>query len=260
MTHSDEAPRLEVIESGPESEILVILIHGSLDRASGMARLSRLVQRSHRVIRFDRRGYGMHVEHDGPFTVAANADDVISMMDGRRSVLIGHSYGGNIALTVASQAPELVAGVSTYETPMSWLDWWPKDSAGGTALTVSPEEAAETFLVRMVGQERWNLVPEKTKNQRRREGRALQDELLDLRTRPPWNAADIHAPVLCGRGTKGMPHHLIGAPRLAEMLPDAQLVTIDGAGHGAPISHAAEFYSQLIEPHLEGSGTFTLMS
>ncbi len=260
FSHSNRSPHIETIESGPDSDILVVLIHGSLDRAAGMARIGRLVQVTHRTIRFDRRGYGSHVDHPGPFTVAGNADDVISMMDGRRSVLIGHSYGGNIALSVAARVPDLVVGVSTYETPMSWLEWWPKDSAGGTALNASPGDAAETFLVRMIGRERWDQLPEKTKSQRRQEGRALREELLDLRSAAPWNPEDITARVLCGRGTRGMEHHLVGAPRLADMLPNATLVSIDGAGHGAPVSHPGEFHARLIAPHLEGSGTFTLMS
>ena len=225
-----------------------------------MARLARLVQETHRVIRFDRRGYGAHCEHGGPFTVAGNADDVISLMSGRRSVLVGHSFGGNIALAVAAKVPELVVGVSTYETPLSWFEWWPKDSAGGTALTASAEDAAETFLVRMIGRERWDNLPEKTKAQRRREGRALRDELNDLRSGPPWEAGKITSPVLCGRGTKAMKHHLEGASRLAEILPTGSLVSLEGAGHGAPVSHPDDFHARLIAPHLEGMGTFTVTS
>lgn len=260
MSHSNSASGLTVIETGPETETIVVFIHGSLDRAAGVARLARLAQQTHRTVRYDRRGYGEHCEHAGPFTVAANADDVIAMMADRRSVLVGHSFGGNIALAVAARVPHLVIGVSTYETPLSWFDWWPGDSAGGNALNADPEDAAETFLVRMIGKERWEQVPEKTKAQRRREGRALRDELLDLRSAPPWNADDIHMPVLCGRGTRALEHHLIAASRLSEMLPDARLVTIEGAGHGAPVSHPNEFHSLLVAPHLEGSGTFTLMS
>ena len=260
FSHSTGLSAVDVIETGPDSDLLVILIHGTLDRAAGMARLARLVEARHRTIRFDRRGYGAHCDHPGPFTVADNANDVIQMMAGRRSVLIGHSYGGNVALAVAAKMPDLVIGVTTYETPLSWFDWWPHDTAGGTALIADPQDAAETFLVRMIGRERWNQVPEKTKAQRRREGRALRGELLDLRSHVPWHAEQIVVPVLCGVGSLAMPHHVDGASRLAEMLGNARLVTIVGAGHGAPVSHPRDFYTQLILPHLEGSGTFTSTS
>ena len=88
-----------------------------------MARLSRLTARTHQTIRFDRRGYGRNVDHDGPFTVAGNADDVAEIVGSRPAILIGHSFGGNVALATAERLGANVVGVSTYETPLSWLEW-----------------------------------------------------------------------------------------------------------------------------------------
>lgn len=237
--------------SGPESDVLVVLIHGSLDRSAGMARLSRLSSRTHRTIRFDRRGYGRHHEHAGPFTVSANADDVVSLVGDSPAILVGHSFGGDIALAVADRMGQQILGVSTYETPLSWLDWWPRDSAGGEALQADPQNAAETFMIRMIGEKRWNDLPEATRQQRRREGRALTGELGDLRKRAPWDADAVTCRVLCGRGTKAAPHHARAAGHLASMLMYAEEVIIDGAGHGAPISHPQDFYDLLIAPHFE---------
>ncbi len=246
--------------SGPETEVLVVLIHGSLDRSAGMARLSRLTSKTHQTIRFDRRGYGRHQEHDGPFTVAGNANDVVELVGTRRAVLIGHSYGGNVALSAAEQLGTQVVGVSTYETPLSWLEWWPRDSAGGAALTVSPELAAETFMIRMIGEKRWGELPDRTKEQRRSEGQALTGELGHLRQHTPWNADNISCPVLCGRGTRGAPHHLRASGHLAQLFANGAERIIEGAGHGAPISHPQDFFDLLIQPHLAGNGTFTVTS
>ena len=225
-----------------------------------MARLSRLTSKTHQTIRFDRRGYGRHLEHEGPFTVAGNTDDVVELVGNRPAVLIGHSYGGNIALSAAEKLGRQVLGVSTYETPLSWMDWWPRDSAGGAALTVPSELAAETFMIRMIGERRWAELPERTRDQRRSEGRALTSELGHLRQAPPWNSENILCPVLCGRGTKGAPHHLRASSQLAHMFAVGNERVIDGAGHGAPISHPQEFYEALIRPHLAGNGTLTVTS
>ena len=75
--------------------------------------------------------------------------------------MVGHSYGGNVALATVERHPDLVAGVVTYETPLSWLPWWPGDSAGGDAVAWrdDPEEAAERFMRRMIGDERWERLP-----------------------------------------------------------------------------------------------------
>lgn len=258
-----DSPQLEswsepwVDVSGPESDVIVVLIHGSLDRSAGMARLARLSSRTHQTLRFDRRGYGRHIVHSGPFTVSGNVDDVVSLVGHRKAVLIGHSFGGNVALATAERLGHQIVGVSTYETPLSWCDWWPKDSAGGAALQVAPEDAAETFMIRMIGEKRWNDLPETTRQQRRREGRALTEELGNLRLHAPWTGEKIGCRVLCGRGSKAAAHHQSGAAQLASMLPDATEIVIDGAGHGAPISHPQDFFDALIVPHLEGSGTFT---
>lgn len=246
--------------SGPNSDPLVVLIHGSLDRSAGMARLSRLTSKTHQTLRYDRRGYGRHVDHPGPFTVSGNVDDVVALAAHRPVILIGHSFGGNVALATAERLGEQVLGVSTYETPLSWFDWWPRDSAGGEALKVDPRDAAETFMIRMIGEKRWNDLPEATRQQRRREGNALTGELGDLRKQAPWNAEKIPCRVLCGRGTKAASHHAMAAGRLASMLSNAEEVIIEGAGHGAPISHPQDFFDLLISPHLEGRGTFTVTS
>ena len=52
------------------------------------------------------------------------------LLDGRRALVFGHSYGGNVALAAAARHPELVVAVAVYETPLSWLDWWPGTTAG----------------------------------------------------------------------------------------------------------------------------------
>ena len=246
--------------SGPNSDVLIVLIHGTLDRSAGMARLSRLSSKSHRTIRFDRRGYGRHTEHSGPFTVEGNARDVVDLLAGHQAVLVCHSFGGNVALRVAELLGSQIVGVSTYETPLSWCDWWPQDSAGGTALNFPPEQAAESFMIRMIGEKRWMELPEATRQQRRREGVALTGELGHLREAAPWTGSKIECPVLCGRGTKAAPHHVSASKELSLMVRHGTERIIEGAGHGAPISHPKEFFELLIHPHLEGSGTFTVTS
>ena len=56
-------------EVGPVDAPLVVLIHGSMDRSSGMLKLSRHLDARARVLRYDRRGYGRSAPHDGPFAI-----------------------------------------------------------------------------------------------------------------------------------------------------------------------------------------------
>ncbi|MEL6582779.1 MAG: alpha/beta hydrolase [Pseudomonadota bacterium] len=94
--------------SGPP----LVLIHG----ASGNVRdwtfalLARLVERFD-VIAFDRPGHGYSERIKGahsPHVQAAHLRKAAAALGVARAVVVGHSYGGTIALTWACDAPETV--------------------------------------------------------------------------------------------------------------------------------------------------------
>ena len=179
-------------------------------------------------------------------------DDLVALIGDRRVVLVGHSFGGNIALSASVQLANQVVGVSTYETPLSFMDWWPGSTAGAMAVASSLADAAENFMVRLIGHKRWNALPERTKEERKREGAALVGEVTALRMSAPWSAEEITCQVLCGFGSLGMKHHADGARWLAQNLPKARLVVLNEAAHGAPMTHPLQFVNELVIPHFEG--------
>ena len=243
-------------EAGDPSHPLIALVHGAMDRSAGMLKVSRRLDHEFRVLRYDRRGYGRSNPHPGPFDMAGQVADLVALLNGRRAVVIGHSYGGNVALATAAQHPDLVAGVAIYETPLSWEEWWPGSTAGASAIKArgNPEEAAEVFMRRLIGDTRWDGLPERTRATRRAEGRALVDELADLRENRPWSAVDIQVPVVVGHGTRGAAHHQDGMRHVADTVRGAQLVEMTDLGHGAPNSHADRFRAELIDPLLKAVG------
>jgi pimeloyl-ACP methyl ester carboxylesterase len=260
---SPELPAIWADEAGPLGAPLVVLVHGSMDRSSGMLKLSRVLDGHSRVCRYDRRGYGRstppHGSHPGPFTMADQVADLVELMAGRRAVLVGHSYGGNVALATAERHPQLVNAVAIYETPASWMPWWPGSTAGSAAASSpdAPEDAAERFMRRMIGDERWEALPERTRSTRRREGAALVGELTDLRDHAPWTPEGIRVPVLAGIGTGAAPHHRRGMEWMAEVIPGARLVELAGCRHDAPLSHPALFAAELVQPLLRESSSAT---
>jgi hypothetical protein len=244
------ADPLPVDEAGPSDAPLVVLVHGSMDRRAGFARVSRHLSESFRVIRYDRRGYGEAAGHPGPFSIADHADDLLAVLDGRRAVLVGHSMGGNIVLAAAERRPDLVRAVAVYETPLSWMPWWPRQSASRTvaASDRDPADVAEQFMRGMIGERRWEMLPPSSKQARRAEGRALIGEMTSVSTGAPWSAEAITVPVVAGRGSLARPHHLEGMERLAALLPDGVLVTLEGCHHMAHTAAAEQFVSELILP------------
>ncbi|MEY3805362.1 MAG: hypothetical protein RIR69_174 [Actinomycetota bacterium] len=250
----------EINQSSPLTDVVVVLVHGSLDRSSGMARVARFASQFATVIRFDRRGYGDRWVHPGPFNVEGNTDDVQAIIGDRHAVVIGHSYGGQIALATASRMGDQIRGVSVFETPLSWLPWWPSHTAGAAGIAAGPEKAAEAFMIRMIGQERWDSLPEKTRTERRREGQALVSELSALRQGPSWSIETVSCPVIVGCGSAGGEHQKQGTDWLVAHLHNCSQTVIEGASHGAHLSHPKEFVQQLIRPHFHGRGTDTEIS
>lgn len=243
-------------EVGPPGAPFVALVHGSMDRSSGMLRLSRQLDDHHRVLRYDRRGYGRSSPHPGPFTMDEQVADLVHLLAGRAAVIVGHSYGGNVALATAARHPELVLGVAVYESPLSWEPWWPGNSAGAAAIAQrdDPEAAAEAFMRRMIGDARWDALPERTRATRRTEGVAMVGELADLRANRPWRADQLDVPVIASYGEHGSAHQQRGMTHVAETVPGAQLVVLPDCRHDAPLSHAGLFAEQIVLPLLARCG------
>ena len=226
-----------------------------MDRSAGMLKLSRRLDADFRVLRYDRRGYGRSFPHAGPFTMDAQVDDLVALLAGRKAVLIGHSYGGNVGLAAADLHPDLIAGVAVYETPLSWEPWWPGTTAGSIAVAEKskPREAAEQFMRRILGAQRWDALPERSKEMRRAEGVAMVEELADLRRNQPWVAENITVPVITSFGSLGAPHHRDGMRHAATLL-DCPVVELPDCRHDAPLSHADLFRSAVVDPLMKMVG------
>lgn len=223
-----------------------------MDRRGAWARIVRRLGDSWRVITYDRRGYARAVGASGPFDVSHNVGDLVAIIERHSEVpvvVVGHSFGGVVALATVARRPDLVRSVAVYEPPQSWNAWWPGNTGGAMAVARAdrPEEAAEAFMRRVVGDATWEGLPEKTRAARRAEGRALVGELSDIRRSAPFDPTDVARPVLVGRGERASAHQVRGADELSRALGSAPIV-LSGAGHNAHTSHAADFVDLLIEP------------
>lgn len=227
----------------------MVLVHGTMDRATSFAKVSRRLQGAgHEVVAEDRAGYGRRVGDRIPEPrVQGDAAEVLAAIEGGPpGVVVGHSYGGHVALAAAIERPDLVAAVAIYEAPLAWMDWWPPDTSGGRAVRVvteggTPGDAAEAFMRSIVGDEVWERLPPSTKAARRAEGPALLADMAAIRTAAPYDAREVGVPVVIGRGGESKGQHRLGTGAWRELLPAAEVVVIEGAGHGAHSSHPDAF-------------------
>lgn len=229
--------------AGDPSAPLAVVVHGSMDRSAGVLRLSRRLDHEFRVLRYDRRGYSRSIAVGPPFTVEANIDDLEQLLLDHRvadeaALVVGHSFGGNVALGLAARRPDLCRAVVVYEAPLPWLEWWPGNSAGAAAMRAAdPGDAAEAFMRQLVGDEAWERLPAVNRRERRGDGVAMVAELADLRRAAPWAPHQLDVAVLALAGEHARPHHRAALDHLDSVLPRGRTQVIDHAGHAGPHSH-----------------------
>lgn len=97
----------------------IVLIHGVIIADAGAPLLSQAALTGrYEVTHYHRRGFAGSQPHTGAFSMAEQAADalaVIRHVAGGRAHVVGHSYGGSIALQLALDAPESVLSLSLLE-------------------------------------------------------------------------------------------------------------------------------------------------
>ncbi len=220
-----------------------------MDRAGSFAKVvRRLTAGGIDVTCCDRAGYGSRVAEAPPFPrVAGDAHELIDWLADRAPVVaVGHSYGGHVALLAALLRPDLIKAVVAFETPLAWMPWWPPDTSGGLAVRVvrdggTPADAAQTFMRSIVGDDVWERLSTTTRQARRAEGRAMLADLQAIQDGAPYDPAAVQVPVIVGRGSESNDQHRDGTDHWQRLLPDARVMVVEGAGHGAHASHPDGF-------------------
>jgi len=89
----------------------VLLIHGSHIAGAFLPLMNEPSLADYRLIRYHRRGFCESTKHQGSCSIerqAADALELLQNLDVERAHIVGHSYGGLIALQLALDAPDVV--------------------------------------------------------------------------------------------------------------------------------------------------------
>jgi pimeloyl-ACP methyl ester carboxylesterase len=233
----------------------LVLLHGQPGSPADWVPLAARLPAQFHAVAADRPGYGSSRLAAGGF--AANARALLADLDSRgvkRAVLVGHSYGGGVALSAASLAPERVAAVVLLASV------GPRCVNGWDRLLAAPGAGQLCALVA------WRLTPwiarARLAQIRRRRGRLIRpDEHVNWQVwggtgrqhRPLWRTflteqrallrelgqlesaiPAVQAPVLLLADPEDTQVPVGTARRLAQTLPDARLQLVQGAGHHLP--------------------------
>lgn len=117
-----DGARLHYVDVGSASndEPPLVLIHGNPGAIQDFERLIPVLATSHRVIAVDRPGHGYSERPDmrgaTPAAQARQLHVALDQLGVRRPILVGHSWGGALALAYAIEFPDDVAGLALLGT------------------------------------------------------------------------------------------------------------------------------------------------
>jgi pimeloyl-ACP methyl ester carboxylesterase len=201
------------------------------------------------------------------FTLADEAARTIELIDesANKVHLVGHSYGGGVALHVALARPARMASLTLYEpSAFHLLKIMGDRGAAGFAeiATISRAtaqgviagdyaRAAATFVEYWCGAGAWaELRPAVQAALVRWLPKAPLDFRALIEEPTPLAAyRDLHMPVLVMRGEHAPRSTRTIAETLPSILPQASLVVVDGAGHMGPLTHGSSV-AELIAEHI----------
>ncbi len=264
--------RFNVLTMGDAGPTLVF-VHGVMidNLSSFYLSIAPALAKSAQVILYDLRGHGRSEQPPAGYTTDDMADDLAGILDalalrGRRVIVVGHSFGGYIALRFATRHPEYIAGLVLLEAHSGMADfgaqmqrtmaldgeerneliqklfgnWLTKHAARGQAVPVpaDPEQVDLSSLdadrrstVAMVGRlQRRRRSPLVESAQRLAQNTSFGRDIAAVVPLPDATIAAIACPVLALYGAQS--DLVPDGRRLARVLPNCTLQMIEGCAHG----------------------------
>jgi 3-oxoadipate enol-lactonase len=225
-------------DAGPDGPVPLLLVHGHpFDRSMWGPQLRRFAT-ERRVIVPDLRGYGA-----SPGAVPewpAFADDLAALLEALRidrAVVVGLSMGGQIALDLWARHPSRVAGLlladttAAGETPRSHAE---RLAQAERLLAEGMDPYAVDVLYRMVSPAAPPAVAEHVLAMMRATdptGAAAAQRARADRPDRTRDLADVDVPTVVVVGSEDDFTPVAEAAAMAERIPGAELVIVDGAAH-----------------------------
>jgi lipase len=227
-----------------------LMIHCSLARYRSLARLAQLLGPTHAITLFDMPGHGA----SDPLAEDVDLQDlttgIAAELTSPGSHVIGHSFGGTVALRLAVERPDLVSrltlcepvcfaavrGTAAYAAYLERFEPYVDAMARGDR-----DRAAEVFHLQW-GEGPWESLPAYVKA-----GLVARIHLIakglpgaeeDLAgVFDPGRLEALRCPVTLIRGARSEPIMAAIHAAIAARVATCRDVVIEGAGHMAPVTH-----------------------
>lgn len=259
---------IELYVEDQGSGATVVLIHGwPLDGRSWEPQIHPLLEAGHRVINYDRRGFGRSSRPSGGYdfdTLASDLDKLLTELDVQDATLVGFSLGtGELARYVGTHGTGRLAGCVFIESLAPSFTKSSENPAGVDEAAVAGVQQAivadrYAWLTGLIG-DFLNLDDYLGSRVSEETVRAIWNagsEASPIATRacvPGWlddfsrdiERLDVPTLILHGTGDRILSIDGQGR-RLHAALPDARYVEIEGGPHVMCVTHAEEVNRELI--------------
>jgi esterase len=243
----------------------VVLVHGSFDDHNTWSPVLYQLVGETDVITYDRRGHSDSVAPSGQGTIKADAADLLSIVDevaGGSAHIVGHSYGGIVAMLAAVERREAVRSLAVIEPPLYSIlrrnpmaqvlvaeaSVWMEHAAGLIRSGLS-ESGARIFAEKVgFGKGAWHGL---FSAEQRAAMAANAGTWLDQYTDQDLGEVDITTlawarfPVTLFVGDQTLPLNTMVAAELADRLPFLRTVRLPDSGHAPHLTHPQEFVAAL---------------
>jgi pimeloyl-ACP methyl ester carboxylesterase len=233
-------------------------------------RLADALTPTHRVIAPDFLGSGDNPPwpDEAPFEFSMDVDLIERLVEsaGRPVHLVGHSYGGLVAVTLARRIPERIRSLAVYDPVAFGVLHGASDAAGLSDLERAGRDPIftdpvlgggdawfEVFVDYWNGPGAWRGMTPTGREAFLRVGRKVFYEVSSLmKDRTPASGyRNVPAPALCLGGAASPVAARRVVALLAEGFPQGRSLVVEGAGHMGPLTHGG-VVNEAIVAHIAG--------
>jgi pimeloyl-ACP methyl ester carboxylesterase len=244
----------------------IVLVHSGGMSGRQWRKLADRLAATHRVVVPDLLGSGENPPWpaDAPFHFDDDARELAAIIDGLGAPvhLVGHSYGGLLALVLARTQPHTIRSLASFDPVAFGVLHDTADAeqlvADAAPLADAADGGTATWFERFVdfwnGAGTWAAMPEQARASFLRVGLKVYLEVRSLLSdRTPASAyAAITVPTLLMTGERTPTPERSVVQRLSTTIANARMLDLAGAGHMGPITHA-ELVNDAIASHIAAS-------
>jgi pimeloyl-ACP methyl ester carboxylesterase len=224
----------------------LMLIHGfPLDHTS-WSEVTSLLKNDFDLILPDLRGFGQSTTVETPYTMSDMADDLAGLLDHLKTekiALAGHSMGGYVALAFAKKYPQRVSGLGLVASQAIADSPEGKDRRYQTAADVAQKGVgvvAEAMPPKLSGDARVQAFVRAVIEQQSPSAVIGALKAMAEREDLMSHLSSVTFPVVLIHGNADMLIPVDRAKEIKAVLPTAQFVELQGAGHMPMMEFAKE--------------------